>query len=97
MSEQVIQEGEEKRKTGGSKYIGVALIVLGVVVVLAAVAVAFNSFYSYRVPVVAGSSLDELIPKLLNVLVELAVRLGFLGLCIWGGSILIKHGVSLLK
>jgi hypothetical protein len=94
MAEQApVQEVGKREKAGSGRYIGIALIAVGAAVVLAAVAVAFNAFYTYKVPVlVGGSSLDELISRLLNVLVELAVRLGFLGIAIWGGSILIKQG-----
>jgi flagellar biosynthesis protein FlhB len=80
-----------------NRSIGLILLIIGVLIVLTAIFVAFNAFYTYKLPELKGSSLEELISSLMNVLIELALRLGFLGLIVWAASILLKHGVSLLK
>jgi len=80
-----------------NKSIGLILLLVGVLVILVAIVVAFNAFYTYKLPEIRGSSLEELISSLINILVEIALRLGFLGLAVWAAGILLKYGVSLLK
>jgi len=80
-----------------NKSIGLILLLIGVLVILVAIVVAFNAFYTYKLPEIRGSSLEELISSLINILVEIALRLGFLGLAVWAAGILLKYGVSLLK
>jgi len=80
-----------------NRSIGLILILIGVVVILVAIVVAFNAFYTYKLPEIRSSSLEEMISSLVNILVEVALRLGFLGIAVWAASILLKHGVSLLK
>ena len=86
-----------KQEPLSNRGIGLALVAIGLAIILAAVAVAFNAFYTYTVPGVRGSSIEEVISTLAGTLVEVAVRLGFLGLAVWGAGILLRHGVGLLK
>ncbi|MEM2025979.1 MAG: hypothetical protein QXK88_03010 [Desulfurococcaceae archaeon] len=79
------------------KHVGLALIILGVVFILLAVAVAYNSFYNYRLPLVSGSDLESVIISMINVLVEIAIRLGFIGIIVWAGGLLLKHGVAAIR
>ena len=74
-----------------------ALILLGLVFIVLAVSIAFSSFYSYRLPGIEGSGIEEAVVKLVNTLVDIAVRLGFLGITVWAGSLLIGHGIKGLK
>ncbi|AFL66167.1 hypothetical protein Desfe_0256 [Desulfurococcus amylolyticus DSM 16532] len=74
-----------------------ALILLGLIFIVLAVSIALSSFYSYRLPGIEGSSMEEAVVKLVNTLVDIAVRLGFLGITVWAGSLLIGHGIKGLK
>lgn len=79
------------------KYISIALIAVGAMLIIIAALVAFLSFYGYRVPEMTGISLEESITRLVYALVDIAVRLGFLGVMVWAGSILLKHGIQSMK
>ena len=78
-------------------YFTILLLILGVVFVITSVVLAYTSFYSYKVSTVQGASVEDVITSLVNALVDIAVRLGFLGLIVWAGSILLKHGITLIK
>lgn len=77
--------------------IGLIILVIGVVVIVSTIIVAFNSFYTYKLPEIKSSSMEEAVSLLMNILIDIALRLGFLGLVVWAASILLKHGISLLK
>jgi hypothetical protein len=77
--------------------ITILLLILGMVFIITAAVIAYVSFYGYKVPVVQGASVEDVITSLINALVDIAVKLGFLGLTVWAGSILLKHGISLIK
>lgn len=79
------------------EYIGLTLIGLGVAFILIAVLMAYGSFYGYSLPEITGRDIDTVITSLVNALVDIAVRLGFLGIIVWAGSILLKYGVQALK
>jgi len=78
-------------------YVAIPLTVGGTLMVCLAVYIAFTFFYSYRVLPVGGASIEEAISSLVNALVEIAVRLGFLGLVVWAGSVLLRHGIASLR
>jgi hypothetical protein len=79
------------------KYAGLTLIVVGAVLVVVAASIAFSSFYGYSVQIPRGQNIEDTITSLINVLVELAIKLGFLGVVVWAGSILLKYGVQSIK
>ncbi|MEM4717655.1 MAG: hypothetical protein QXE81_02710 [Desulfurococcaceae archaeon] len=60
-------------------------------------AIAYQSFYGYKLPEIRGSNLDETIASLVSTLVDIAVRLGFLGVTVWAGAILLKYGIQAYK
>ena len=78
-------------------YIGSTLVAVGIAVILIAIATAITSFYDYRIPEISGSTLDDVLVKLVGILVDVAIRLGFLGVIVWAGSILLKYGIPLIK
>lgn len=80
-----------------SKYASIVLLSVGTVLVVVAAVVAFNSFYGFVLPEVKGSTIEEAVISLVRNLVELASKLGFLGVVVWAGSVLLKYGVQLLK
>ncbi|MEM3346170.1 MAG: hypothetical protein QW081_03390 [Desulfurococcaceae archaeon] len=79
------------------KYTSVTMIAIGIVLVLIAAFIAYISFYGYSIPRIEGSSVDEAIISLVYSLTDLAARLGFLGIMVWAGGILLKYGIQLLK
>lgn len=81
------------------RYVGLGLILIGVVLIVLATYIAYQSFYGYRLPwlVAQASNIESAIISLVNTLVELAARLGFLGIMVWAGSILLKYGVQSLR
>ncbi|MEM1562065.1 MAG: hypothetical protein QXV75_03640 [Candidatus Bathyarchaeia archaeon] len=81
------------------KYVGLGLILIGIVLIVLAAYIAYQSFYSYRLPwfYTQASNIEAAIISLVNTLVELAARLGFLGLMVWAGSILLRYGVQSLR
>lgn len=79
------------------EYIGLGLVALGVTFILIAVIVAYLSFYGYTLPGIPSGNIDQVIASLVNTLIEIAVKLGFLGIMVWAGSILLKYGIQALK
>ncbi|MEM3763321.1 MAG: hypothetical protein QW123_00370 [Desulfurococcaceae archaeon] len=79
------------------KYTSVTMIAIGIVLVLIAAFIAYTSFYGYSIPRIEGSSVDEAVISLVYSLTDLAARLGFLGIMVWAGGILLKYGIQLLK
>lgn len=77
--------------------IGLGLIALGVAFILIAVIIAYQSFYGYKLPGIPSGNIDQVIASLVNTLIEIAVRLGFLGIVVWAGSILLKYGIQILR
>ncbi|MEM0000571.1 MAG: hypothetical protein QXG15_03610 [Desulfurococcaceae archaeon] len=78
------------------RYIGIALVAAGTIIVILAVITAYYSFYNYTLPSIYGS-LEESVTRLINALVEIAVRLGFLGVIVWAGSVLLRYGIQSFK
>jgi hypothetical protein len=79
------------------KYAGLALIVAGGILVIVAALIALSSFYGYSIQIPRGQNIEDTITSLVNVLIELAIRLGFLGVMVWAGSILLRYGVQSIK
>lgn len=74
-----------------------ALIAIGSFLILTAAVIAYISFHGYTVLDVKGSTIDEAIVSLVRSLADLAAKLGFLGIIVWAGGILLKYGIQLLK
>ncbi|MEM4976540.1 MAG: hypothetical protein QXT64_04365 [Desulfurococcaceae archaeon] len=87
--------GEYSNRVG--KYALIAMIFTGIALILIAASIAYTSFYGYSIPRIEGSSVDEAIISLVYSLTDLAARLGFLGIMVWAGGILLKYGIQLLK
>lgn len=65
------------------RYASIGLLVAGTALVLVAAIIACNSFYGFALPEVRGHTVDEAIVSLVSNLVELASKLGFLGVMVW--------------
>lgn len=79
------------------KYTGLILIAIGAILVIIAAVIALQSFYGYIAEIPRGQGIEDTITSLVNILVELAIKLGFLGVAVWAGSILLKYGVQSIK
>lgn len=75
---------------------GVVVLVVGIGIVGFGVYLAYNAYETYRPVLPRASSLDEAITNTAYELINLVLKLGFLGVMIWGGGIMIKHGSGLL-
>jgi len=82
-----------------SKYaISLGLIGLGVILLLMVTFYAINAFKTYTVNVEQGSgSIVEALTSSASVLIDLLVKVAFLGLALVAGSTLLSRGVDLLK
>ncbi len=73
--------------------IGLVLVIIGLVIIVSGVYLAYNAYQEYRPVLPKATSLDEAITNTAYELVNLVLKLGFLGVIIWGGGILLKHGI----
>lgn len=87
----------EREGRAVSRYASIVLLVAGTALIVIAAIIAYLSFYGFTLPEVKGSTVEEAMISLVNSLVELATRLGFLGIMVWAGSVLLRYGVQLLK
>ncbi|MEM4005335.1 MAG: hypothetical protein QXM43_06845 [Desulfurococcaceae archaeon] len=64
------------------KYTGMALIIIGAVLIIIAAITAYISFHEYELPEVMSGSIDMAIISLVRTLADIAIRLGFLGIMV---------------
>lgn len=76
--------------------IGVLVLVLGIGIVLFGVYLAYGAYETYRPVLPKATSLDEAVTNTTYELLNLVVKLGFLGIVVWGGGLLMKHGAHIL-
>lgn len=89
---------ESEEKSIG-RIIGVGLIIAGAVMVIFGAIIAYISFYGYTLSTrqISTASLEVVVASLVYMLVEVAVKLGFLGIIIWAGGILLKYGIQSIR
>lgn len=80
-----------------SLIIGLAVLAVGTGLVLFGAFLAYDAYINYRPLLPAGSDLQSSITNTAYELLNLVIRLGFLGAMIWAGSIILGRGVDLLK
>ena len=73
-----------------------AYLVLGLAIILVGVLLAYIAYETYKPVLHEAESLDKTLSYIAYELINLVVKLGFLGLMIWGGGILAKHGIHAL-
>lgn len=74
----------------------ITYVVLGLSIVLAGVILAYIAYSTYEPLLPQTKNLDEALTYIAYELINLVVKLGFLGLMIWGGGVLAKHGIQAL-
>jgi len=72
---------------------GLILVIIGLIIILTGVYLAYNAYQEYKPILPKATSLDEALTNTAYELVNLVLKLGFLGVIIWGGGILLKHGI----
>ncbi|MET1160465.1 MAG: hypothetical protein ABWW65_05835 [Thermoprotei archaeon] len=77
-------------------YIGLAVLLIGVVIIIFSISLAFNAYETYKPILPQAKSLDEAITNTAYELVNLVLKLGFLGIIVWGGGLLLRHGIGML-
>ncbi|MGC8975784.1 MAG: hypothetical protein ACP5KB_06290 [Thermoprotei archaeon] len=85
-------------ETGKAPFVtGVAILLAGVLIVVFGAFLAFDAYLNYRPLLPAGEDLQSSITRTVYELLNLVIKLGFLGAMIWAGSILLGKGVELFK
>jgi len=74
------------------KGMSILVLSLGLFIILVGVGFAFYAFYNYKPLLPAGGGLEEAITSSTFDLINLAAQIAFLGVGIWGGSILLREG-----
>ncbi len=78
------------------KLIGLALTVVGLILVLFVFGVAYHAYKVYEVEV-EGGDLASVLEESAGVLVNLLIKIAFLGIALAAGSIILSKGVALLR
>lgn len=78
------------------RYSGLAIIVVGLVMLIHAASIALTFLSSYTC-VVETSSAESTLITATKCLVDLAIRLGFLGIYVWIGGLVMLRGISIVK
>lgn len=74
-----------------------SMISLGVALVLLGVFLALYEFMNVTVSPTASSSLSTSFADVLNVAAYMLVKIGFLAVIVWGGSLLIGKALQMTK
>ncbi|MCL4327517.1 MAG: hypothetical protein M1149_04350 [Candidatus Thermoplasmatota archaeon] len=74
-----------------------SMISLGVALVLLGVLLALYEFMNVTVSPTASSSLSTSFADVLNVAAYMLVKIGFLAVIVWGGSLLIGKALQMTK
>lgn len=76
--------------------IGLILVILGLIIIIGSVLVAYDSFLHYKPMLPKAETLDQAITNTTYELVNIAIKLGFLGIMMWGGGLIVKYGVTII-
>ncbi len=74
-----------------------ALIGLGVLLVLVAAGVAYSEYRAAEAVIPEGASLEVVLSESTSVLLNLLIKIAFLGIVLAAGSILLGKGIALLR
>jgi len=76
--------------------VGLAVLVLGLAITVLGAFLAYNAYASYSPVLPRAASLDEAVTNTVYELLNLVLKLGFLGVMLWAGTVLLKNGLSTL-
>ena len=77
--------------------VGVVMLAIGLGIVAFGAYLAYDAYVTYRPLLPAGHTLEESITNTVYELLNLVIRLGFLGAMIWAGSIVLGKGVDIVR
>ncbi|HEU98161.1 MAG: hypothetical protein ACP5I2_04795 [Fervidicoccaceae archaeon] len=74
------------------------VIAVGIGLILFAAYLAYSDYRTYS-PQLSQSSQDvgSVLSSVISSLLVLAMKLGYLGILVWGGSLITKYGIQLLS
>jgi hypothetical protein len=81
-------------KSANPHVIGFTLVLVGLVIVVLGAYLAYDAYQTYRPVLPKASTLDQAITNTTYELVNLVLKLGFLGILVWAGGMILNHGIS---
>ncbi len=85
-------------RIGGSVFIvGLVMLFIGLGIVGFGAYLAYDAYVTYRPLLPAASTLEKSITNTVYELLNLVIKLGFLGAMIWAGSIVLSKGVDVVR
>jgi len=78
------------------RVLALAITLLGLAVIVTGIVLALQSFYEYKPLLPPSTSLNEAVASTVYELLNLVIKLAFLGVAVWGGSIALSKGLSAL-
>ena len=83
-------------KIPSSMITGLILTCIGSLIVIIGAYLAYQCFQTYTPILPRAESLSEALTNTTYELVNLVLKLGFLGVMIWGGSVLLRYGAHII-
>ncbi len=81
-------------KLANPHIIGLMLVIIGIAIVGLGAYLAYDAYQTYKPVLPKASSLDQAITNTTYELVNLVLKLGFLGILVWSGGMILNHGIS---
>lgn len=78
------------------KILGFSLVILGLMLLIIVVWLAYSAYLTYAPLLPKAKSLDEAITYTVYELLNLVLKLGFLGIILGCSSIALKYGISMI-
>jgi len=76
---------------------GIVTLLIGIFIIIFGAFLAFYAYLNYKPLLPAGKDLQSSITSTVYELLNLVIKLAFLGAMIWAGSILLGKGIDLFK
>ena len=77
--------------------VGLIMLAVGLAIVGFGAYLAYDAYVTYRPLLPAAATLEKSITNTVYELLNLVIKLGFLGAMIWAGSIVLGKGVEVFK
>ena len=95
----MIRNSEELKDRSHSRLsmtLGLILIILGIALVLLGAYLAYEAYMTYKPLIPKSPNLTVTLTSSMYELLNLVIKIGFLAIVIWAGSILLTKGVNIL-
>ncbi len=80
-----------------AKFFGYAFTIVGFIILIHAAYITLSCFYGYSTGITSPSGIEGVLSGTLQWLMNLVVKLAFLGIYVWIGSILISRGIVAIR